>query len=166
MRGGTVICRRNNKIRGGRKGVLTMFILSFPLQIAFLFSVLFCITDMLERKVPAGIFAAYLLAGVISAVLLHREIGELVLCTVPGLLFLAFSVCLGKQVGAGDGLYLLLTSLFVSFGQMLLLLAVSLLSAAAVSLIMIINGNKRTIPFLSFMPLPFILMLMEERAGK
>lgn len=140
-----------------------MFILSYPLQIAFLFALLFAYFDIKDRKVSAGLFEAYFAFGLLLSLYGRRSFTGILLCAVPGVLFLLVSLVLKGQIGAGDALYLILSSLYLTFGQMILMLSVSWLGAGIISLFMILSGKRRALPFLAFMPFPIFMYIIGGR---
>lgn len=136
-----------------------MCILSYPLQVAFLFSIAFAVEDFINHEVSAVLYYIYFIFGVVISVVSERTVTDILLCSLPGLLFLTLSFTVKGQVGAGDGLYLLLTSLYLGFSQMLFLLLTSLAMSGMVSLLMIVTRKAKSLPYLSLIPLPLLLLI-------
>lgn len=137
-----------------------MLVLSCPLQIAFLFSIVFAIMDLKERAVSVKVFFLYFLSGTVMAIHAGRGITDILLSSAPGMAFLVFSHFSGGRLGGGDALYFILTALFLRFGQVMFVVLFSLFSAALASLFLIFAGRTKPLPFLAFMPGTLLLLMI------
>lgn len=136
-----------------------MCILSYPLQVAFLFSIIFAVEDFINHEVSSMVFLAYFIVGIIVSTVSERKSTDVMLSSLPGIIFLILSFTLKGQVGTGDGLYLLLTSLYLGISQMVFILVISLIMSGMVSLLLVLTGKAKTLPYLSFIPLPLLLLI-------
>lgn len=136
-----------------------MFILSCPLQIAFLFSLGFAVADIRSRTVSAGLFAAYFIAGTVLACYSERELTDILFCALPGFLLLILSFLSGGGIGTGDALFFILSSLYLNLSRILFVFSVSFLTAGIMSLFLIIRRKTKPLPYLAFIPLPLFLLV-------
>lgn len=123
--------------------------------------------DMKEKKVPiillvvgliivVGIKTEYILFGGDKGMM---NITAPLLGCVPGLFFLGLGK-ITKAVGLGDGMILLILGILVGYGQMIILLTISLLLQAVVSVLLL--GLKKVnlktgIPFIPFLTGGYLL---------
>ena len=131
--------------------------------------------DLKKKSVPVLLFILALFTGipcflypylhagasVTNIMLIRKLIGFL-----PGCLLLALSLLTQGALGIGDGFFLILSALFLSFREILILLLIGILVSAIVSILMIILAHFRqnrlrhqSIPFIPCM-LPALLFFL------
>lgn len=117
---------------------------------------------LLAVGVPAAGFDLFCLAGgKVSA-------SELSLACMPGVFLLLVHLAAGKQVGAGDGLAMLVCGLLLGWENCLWLLTAALLLCGAAGAVLMLarKAEKSTkIPFLPFVLVSFLGVLCVQYAG-
>lgn len=138
-----------------------MFILSCPLQIAFLFSVCFAIMDIRNRTVSIWLFIAYFISGIAFTFFSKREVKDILFCMIPGISLLMLSFASEGGIGFGDAVFFILTSLFLNLSQILFIFVTSFLAAGILSLFLIIRGKTKPLPYLAFLPIPLLVLILK-----
>jgi leader peptidase (prepilin peptidase)/N-methyltransferase len=80
-----------------------------------------------------------------------------------GLILLCISFITKDQVGTGDGLIVCITGLCLGFSRNAMLLVISLLGSAIFSIVLLtfkLAGRKKTIPFVPFLLLGYMGVLL------
>lgn len=93
----------------------------------------------------------------------NRSVAEIFLGIGVGLVICILSRCTGGSIGAGDGLILTVTGVFLGGSANLELLLTSLLYAAVFSLGILTFGKKnrrQEIPFVPFLLLGYLTMII------
>lgn len=128
--------------------------------IVFGISLVCAVWDVRTRRLPVWLFCVIFSAGIVYAVCDQRMWHMVVLSMLPGLSLLLICALTEGAVGAGDGMFFISLSGFLSPGEEMVLLLLSLLLAALVSLVIFCRKKNRnmTLPFLGFVPAAVLLM--------
>lgn len=119
--------------------------------------------DIRKKKVCLNPILAFGILGVVFHMLWQlQSIGNLLLGMMVGVSMLFLSVLSAGKVGAGDGLVLLVTGIYLGLEQnlVLLLYGVFLCGIWAIFLVVFQKKNKKdTIPFIPFLLAAYICIL-------
>jgi hypothetical protein len=140
-----------------------------------LFFLTAAVCDLYKKSVPVLLFILALLTGIPCFFYACLHAGTFVTITflfkallrfLPGCLLLGLSFLTKGALGIGDGLFLVLSALFLSFREILILLLIGIFVSAIVSILMILPAHFRkkslqhkTIPFIPCM-LPALILLL------
>ncbi len=140
-----------------------------------LFFLVAAVCDLYKKSVPVLLFILGLLAGIpcflysclhAGASITIAFLFKALVRFLPGCLLLGLSILTKGALGIGDGLFLVLSALFLSFREILILLLIGIFVSAVVSILMILpahfrkkNLQHQTIPFIPCM-LPALILLL------
>lgn len=142
-----------------------MYILQPKIWLLMGLTIVFAVYDLRFRQVPLWLFLVSAAMGCAVCILENRDAVSVIQAMIPGILCLLLSLCTKGGMGIGDGHYFLVAALFADWKAVTVLLAVSFLLAAGVSLALILYGlykgknmAKKSLPLLAF--LPFSMMAL------
>lgn len=129
--------------------------------IAAAVSAVFALWDVRFRKAPLWFFCLTGAAGIVFAALSRRNVSEVLLSAVPGVLLLLLSKVTEGGIGAGDGLFFISVAGFLAPKDSVLALLSALVLAALAALFLFAagKGRKTSIPFLA-LTAPALVLLM------
>lgn len=124
----------------------------------------YAIEDIKKRRITVWYLPIFGGLGVVLQALSHnRSVAEIFLGMGVGLAICLLSRCTRGSIGAGDGLVLTVTGIFLGGSSNVELLMTGLLYAAVFSLGILIFGKKnrrQEIPFVPFLFLGYLTMIM------
>lgn len=124
----------------------------------------YAIEDIKKRRITVWYLPIFGGLGVVlQAISQNRSVAEIFLGVGVGLAICLLSRCTGGSIGAGDGLILTVTGIFLGGSANVELLMTGLLYAAVFSLGILIFGKKnrrQEIPFVPFLFLGYLTMIV------
>ena len=124
--------------------------------------------DLRTRRISLDVLAGGAAAGIITCVWKARFPGEIILAMIPGIGLLTVSILTGGLLGEGDGLFLIVSGLFLEWQECVLLLIAGQIFCGIFGLAMMVGSQigtgggsvrKQRLPFLPFL-LPAALWLI------
>lgn len=129
----------------------------------YIYLIICTATDIKTKKISLKICLIFLLLGfLINIFLLKTTVSILLYNLIPGICLLFFSILTKGSIGCGDALILIIMSFYMRFPSILIILFLSLLSASAFSIILIIKkySRKYSLPFAPFITFGYTIFLL------
>lgn len=127
--------------------------------------------DLRTRSIGLEVLAGGAAAGIITCIWKERFLGEIILAMIPGISLLLVSVMTEGLLGVGDGLFFIVSGLFLGWQECVMLLISGQIFCGIFGLAMMVGAQigagggsirKLRLPFLPFL-LPAALWMVFMR---
>lgn len=139
-------------MRRQRRGVITR--ITMKEAAALIYLIINSFFDIRTKTIPLLPSILFGFAGILLSIFLFkRSIPELLCALIPGILLTAFSFITRGGIGLGDGLSVIVVSLYISFSSVIpfLCLSVFISSIYALFLFGIKRNRSAEFPFIPFL---------------
>lgn len=125
------------------------------------------IEDVKTKRIHAIWLAVFAAEGILCSVLFwKRPMGEILAAMMPGILILVLSAAVSGSIGEGDGMLLTITGIFLEVSFVLSMLTVAVFLSAGYALFLYVirkKGRKYEMPFIPFILIAFVVVILSER---
>ncbi len=122
--------------------------------------------DIRYREIPivlVVIGGGIAMSGSIYDIVQGKPPLEVMLCAIPGIIFLIIHLIFPHQIGVGDGLVLMISELNMTCNDCLIaLFFTAILSGIVASILLIMKRNNTKIPFIPFIMMGQIMVIIGE----
>ena len=121
--------------------------------------------DLKLKAIPYRITLVLLMVGVICSWLSHRNIVEVMLALIPGIVCLLLSKFTREAIGYGDGLLLCALAMFFPCDRILELCTIACILAGVVALALLALRKKKgkdELPFVPFLLMAYIFHVTSD----
>ena len=129
------------------------------------FLALLSVQDILSKSLGARTLVVFLVSGVICAMIQKTAVLTLLGSLIPGVFLVCVSRLTAESVGMGDALTVMAIGLFLGFWSTISLLGTALFLSIipAAVLFMMGKGGKKKIPFVPFLAIGGVMLLITSR---
>lgn len=121
--------------------------------------------DIRYRRISLKLSVIFAVCGAICCIAGHREMTDLGMALLPGIVILALSLISGGCVGIGDAVFVMVCALYMEPGQLMIavLAGWGACAAAALAIVLLsgagcINRSRTGLPYTAFAAVPAAVM--------
>ncbi len=124
--------------------------------------------DIRYRQIPIVVTAVSAMIGLTLSLWFGREIWNMVLGVLPGVICLAMGWMTREAIGYGDGFVLCAMGLYLELEQILWIIMMAGFLTAVVAIVCLITGRKKgrdTLPFVPFLLVAACILCIRQGGG-